>query len=203
MAAWDRLLVENSDKISKLYSKTFQAERDAAEVEKQLRNVESQQEELSQWLDVYENQVDQLIKSSVGQSGEGTLQGPDQDRERTYKLAERLNERVNEMNHELKETIEEINGVSATLSKTKTDDPVSFFALCGLSGWLTSILQLSQVVKVLNQHLQQLTQIDAGAAQLKAKIEVAQRDGQRIGSNGFHGVGSDSTEDFYRSYMRR
>ena len=75
------MLVENSDKISKLYSRTFQAERDAAEVERQLTTVENQQDELSLWLDRYEKEVDEIMSRQVGQ-GEG-MSGPDQERERT------------------------------------------------------------------------------------------------------------------------
>jgi nuclear pore complex protein Nup62 len=82
VAIWDRTLVENSDKISKLYSKTFQAERDAAEVERQLTLVEGQQEELGMWLERYEKEVDEMIKNQV--RGREGLQGPDQERERTY-----------------------------------------------------------------------------------------------------------------------
>lgn len=82
VAKWDRMLVENSDKIQKLYGSTLEAERATSEVERQLSAVESQQEELGGWLDRYERDVDALTSRQVGQ-GEG-LQGPDQERERTY-----------------------------------------------------------------------------------------------------------------------
>ena len=75
------MLLENGNSISKLYSKTFQAERDIAEVEKQLTSVEGHQDELSQWLDRYEREVDEMTSRQIGQ-GDG-LQGPDQERERT------------------------------------------------------------------------------------------------------------------------
>lgn len=81
VAEWDRALLDNGNSISKLYSKTFQAERDIAEVEKQLTAVEGHQEELGMWLDRYEREVDEMMARQVGQ-GEG-LQGPDQERERT------------------------------------------------------------------------------------------------------------------------
>ena len=43
-----------------------------------------------------------------------------------YKLAEKLSDRLNELNRDLTEMIDEINGVSQTLSKSnKPDDPVS------------------------------------------------------------------------------
>ena len=44
-----------------------------------------------------------------------------------YKLAEKLSERLDEMGKDLTSMIEEVNGASATLSKTsKADEPVSF-----------------------------------------------------------------------------
>jgi nuclear pore complex protein Nup62 len=79
IGSWDRMLVENSDKISKLYSRTFQAERDTAEVERQLASVEGQQEELSHWLDHYER----VLNDMAAKAG-GVDSGVDAERERTY-----------------------------------------------------------------------------------------------------------------------
>jgi nuclear pore complex protein Nup62 len=43
-----------------------------------------------------------------------------------YKLAEKLSERLDEMGKDLTSMIEEVNGASATLSKTnRADEPVS------------------------------------------------------------------------------
>ena len=81
VADWDRMLVENSDKIQKLYGSTLEAERATVEVERQLSSVENDQAELEYWLDHYEKQVDELMTNQVGQSD--SLQGPDQERERT------------------------------------------------------------------------------------------------------------------------
>ena len=143
VAQWDRTLVENSNAISKLYSKTFQAERDTAEVQKQLSAVENHQDELEQWLDKYEREVDEMMPRQLGQ-GEG-IQGPDQERERTcvfmrampyiessqddrYKTAEQVSERLGEMGKDLTSMIEEINSTSAAINKTsKPDDPVEAF----------------------------------------------------------------------------
>lgn len=123
VASWDRLLVENGDKIQKLYTSTFEAERASAEVERQLANVENQQDELAAWLTRYESEVDKMFDERVGDS---LHQGPDQERERTYKLAEKLTDRLDEMGKDLTNMIQEINTASASLSKTnKPDDPVS------------------------------------------------------------------------------
>ena len=81
VADWDRKLVENSEKIQKLYGSTLEAERATAEVERQLTAVENDQAELSHWLDYYEKEVDSMISSTFGQ--DGNLSGPDQERERT------------------------------------------------------------------------------------------------------------------------
>ena len=81
VATWDRMLVENSEKIQLLYGSTLEAERATTEVERQLTAVENDQAELSMWLDHYEKEVDSMISSSVGQGD--TLSGPDQERERT------------------------------------------------------------------------------------------------------------------------
>lgn len=81
VSEWDRLLVENSDKIQKLYGSTLEAERATGEVERQLSAVENDQAELEYWLEHYEKQVDEMMSSQVGQGD--ALQGPDQERERT------------------------------------------------------------------------------------------------------------------------
>jgi len=85
VSEWDRMLVENSDKIQKLYGSTLEAERATAEVERQLSAVENDQAELEYWLEHYEKQVDELMSSQVGQGD--ALQGPDQERERTLVAA--------------------------------------------------------------------------------------------------------------------
>lgn len=145
--------------------------------------MEDNQQELDSYLDRYEKEIDNLMKMhGVGGKSEG-LRGPDQERERTYKLAEKLQDRLNELNKDLTEMIEEINTTSQTLSKTgKPDDP------------------LTKVVRVLNTQLAQLQLIDSGASQLQDKINKAHKDSQGIGRNGWNGLGSDPTEDFYRSF---
>ncbi|KAK1908201.1 hypothetical protein P3342_013521 [Pyrenophora teres f. teres] len=182
VASWDRALVENSDKVRQLYSKTFQAERDAAEVERQLTIVEDNQNELDSYLDRYEKEIDNLMKMHGVNSKNETLRGPDQERERTYKLAEKLQDRLNELNKDLTEMIEEINNTSQTLSKTgKPDDP------------------LTKVVRVLNTQLAQLQLIDSGASQLQQKIKEAQSETRSVGANGWNGLGSDPSADFMKS----
>ncbi|KAH8162367.1 hypothetical protein CIB48_g5873 [Xylaria polymorpha] len=183
VAAWDRLLVENGDKIQKLYLNTFEAEKASREVERHLVTVESQQEELESWLDKYEVEVDALFSKQIGPGEQ--LAGPDQERERTYKLAEKITERLDEMGRDLTKMIKEINDISGTVSKgSKSDDP------------------LSQIVRVLNGHLTQLQWIDTNAAALQAKVAAAQKASSQIGSQ-YGGLEQDNADSFYRSYMGR
>ncbi|EEP76897.1 predicted protein [Uncinocarpus reesii 1704] len=192
VAEWDRMLVENGSKVQKLYGNTVDAERATQEVERQLAAVEGQQDELSSWLDRYEQEVESLLSKQVG-AGD-SLQGPDQERERTYKLAERLSERLNDMGQDLTSMIEEVNSASTNLSKTsKADEPIS------------------QIVRILNSHLSQLQLIDQGTAALRAKIQANQRAGSSLSQsqygayrNGTPGsVSGGAAEDFYRAYMGR
>ena len=123
VAEWDRALVENTDKIGKLYLKTFQAERDAAEVERQLSAVEAQQAEMETLLDGWEREVESIVQQRGGEIGGG---GVDAERERTYQVAEKVSERLTGLNKDLADVVEEINNASAMLNKSSNpDDPVS------------------------------------------------------------------------------
>ncbi|KYK58246.1 hypothetical protein DCS_05259 [Drechmeria coniospora] len=183
VSKWDRNLVENGEKIQKLYLDTFEAERASHEIERQLAGVESQQDELEAWLNRYESEVQEMFAKQLG-SGE-QLAGPDQERERTYKLAEKLTQQLDEKSRDLSKMVKEINDISGTLTKgAKAEDP------------------LSQIVRVLNGHLTQLQWIDSNASALQAKVSAAQKSGSTLGS-GYAAGDSDAAESFYRSYMGR
>jgi nuclear pore complex protein Nup62 len=102
--------------------------------------VENQQNELESWLNKYEGEVDEMLaKNGAGQGME--LGGPDQERERTYKLAEKLGERLEDMGRDLGSMIEEINAANAGLSKTtKADEPVSLTFSCLWTKMMADIL---------------------------------------------------------------
>lgn len=201
-ATWDRLLVENGEKIQKLYSSTYEAERASTEVERQLATVESQQAELTAWLDRYERDVDEVFTRQVG-PGE-SLQGPDQERERTYKLAEKLTDRLDEMGKNITSMIEAVNDASSNLSKnSKADDPVSAYGNTTTNSLANMSSKLSHIVRVLNSHLMQLQWIDQNAEQLQAKVAAAQKAALGQGSNGYGGGESDGVEAFYKSFGGR
>ena len=125
VSTWDRNLVENGEKIQKLYLDTFEAERASHEIERQLAQVETQQNELEGWLDRYESEVQDMFAKQIGTGDQ--LAGLDQEREKTYKLAEKLTAQLDEKSRDLSKMVKEINEISGTLSKgAKPEDPVSF-----------------------------------------------------------------------------
>lgn len=123
VAHWDQIIVDNSSKIDKLYVKTRTCEKQTMSVEMQLSAVENQQNELESWLSKYEGDVEEMLaKDGSGQSEPG---GPDQERERTYQLAEKLSERLDDMGRDLQSMIEEVNAANSGLGKSnKVDEPV-------------------------------------------------------------------------------
>lgn len=124
LAKWDQKIVDNSSKIDKLYVKTRTCEKQTMSVEMQLTAVENQQAELEAWLSKYETDVDEMLAKES--SNPADVGGPDQEREKTYKLAEKLSERLDEMDSDLQSMVEEVNAANAGLSKTgKADEPVS------------------------------------------------------------------------------
>lgn len=191
VSTWDRELTTNASSISKLYARCFQAERDVAEVERQLSVVEGGQKELESKLDRYESEVDALLEQAgLGETPGG---GVDAERQATYQAAENCSERLTEMNQSLTAMIEGINEAStklATTSKKTTEgaeDP------------------LTQIVRVLNSHLAQLQVIDSGAADLGKRVERAQQEAGVAGSRlGGSVRGGDAlVEGFGQSYLGR
>jgi nuclear pore complex protein Nup62 len=123
VAKWDQVLVDNMSKISKLYTQTATSEKQTASVEMQLTAVENQQNELESWLTKYEHEVDEMLAKNGSSQDVG---GPDQERERTFKLAEKLDERLDDMSKDLESMIEEVNAANASLNRSsKADEPVS------------------------------------------------------------------------------
>lgn len=203
IARWDQIIVDNSSKIDKLYVRTRTCERQTMSVDMQLAAVENQQSELESWLTKYETDIDEMLAKDSATPTE--LGGPDQERERTYKLAEKLGEKLDEMERDLGSMVEEVNAANASLSKNgKADEPVSAF-YCKFRVAKTNYLQITQIVKILNSHLMQLQTIDQGTAALQQKVAAAQKTAGNLGYlNGSMSQGSGAAvQDFYRSYMGR
>ncbi|CCX31220.1 Similar to Nuclear pore glycoprotein p62; acc. no. Q63850, partial [Pyronema omphalodes CBS 100304] len=169
---WDTVLISNGDKLVNLLSETTEAEKTQARMDTVLQQLENEQEELGTALDYYESQIKDFFEAQFG-STDG-MQPADQEREKTYSLAEKLNEILIGMEGDLGEMIKAINKAGATINKTSNaDDP------------------LSQIVKILNDHLSSLQWIDTHTTSVAEKIHDAQRKGNSAGAS------TMGTEDDY------
>ncbi|OQO01979.1 hypothetical protein B0A48_12452 [Cryoendolithus antarcticus] len=195
VSTWDRALTTNSTAISKLYARCFQAERDAAEVERQLSVVENEQRGLEALLGRCENEVDGLMEQAgLSSDGSGPGQSVDQERERVYGTAENCSDRLTEMNQSLAAMIEGINSSSSALSSATKGSKVSGDGFDD---------PLAQIVRTLNRHLGQLGVVDEGAEQLRRRVEGAMREVEGTGRGLNSGMGRESevTSGFGRSYL--
>ncbi|RMZ89139.1 hypothetical protein DV736_g3635, partial [Chaetothyriales sp. CBS 134916] len=185
IAKWDQTIVDNTAKIDKLYVKTRTCEKQTMSVDMQLSAVENQQSELEAWLTKYENEVEEMQAKDNANPAE--LGGPDQERERTYKLAEKLQERLDDMSRDLETMVEEVNAANASLHKNgKADEPIT------------------QIVRILNTHLSQLQVIDQGTAALQKKMADSQKAAHGLAYlPGANSEARAAVDDFYRSYIGR
>lgn len=153
---FDEVLITNGEKIFNLHTNTQEAEKTQARMDAILQQLENEQEELGVTLDYYESQITNFFEAQFG-SAEG-MQPADQEREKTYSLAEGLNETLSAMESDLGEMIKVINKAGTTLGKTSdSEDP------------------LSQIVKILNEHLSSLQWIDTHTTEVIEKIQDAQK----------------------------
>ncbi|KAI8329629.1 Nsp1-like C-terminal region-domain-containing protein [Chlamydoabsidia padenii] len=152
VAEWDKQLIENGTKISKLNNDVERVEEQQREIDHNLEYINAQQEELNRILDSYENQIGEVYEQSNLQQ---PMQAADTQREKAYGLAENLNKQMDDINRNLTVMIAEINKMGGPQNSVPSneDDVVG------------------QIVKILNSHLSSLQWIDATSATLKQKLD--------------------------------
>ncbi|KAM4561782.1 uncharacterized protein V3H82_015695 [Fundulus diaphanus] len=141
--AWDRMLVENGEKITSLHKELEKVKLDQRRLNQELDFILSQQKELEDLLCPLEESVKE-------QSGTIYMQNADEERERTYKLAENVDAQLKRMSQDLKEIIEHLNTSSGPAD---TSDP------------------LQQICKILNAHMDSLQWIDQNSVLLHRRVE--------------------------------
>uniref|UniRef100_A0A3P8U5U9 Nuclear pore glycoprotein p62 n=1 Tax=Amphiprion percula TaxID=161767 RepID=A0A3P8U5U9_AMPPE len=151
--AWDRMLVENGEKITSLHKEMEKVKLDQRRLNQELDFILSQQKELEDLLCPLEESVKE-------QSGTIYMQNADEERERTYKLAENVDAQLKRMSQDLKEIIEHLNTSSGPAD---TSDP------------------LQQICKILNAHMDSLQWIDQNSVLLQRRVEEVSKmcDSQR------------------------
>ncbi|KAH0630731.1 hypothetical protein JD844_003914 [Phrynosoma platyrhinos] len=100
--AWDRTLIENGEKITSLHREVEKVKLDQKRLDQELDFILSQQKELEDLLVPLEESVKE-------QSGTIYLQHADEEREKTYKLAENIDAQLKRMAQDLKDIIEHLN----------------------------------------------------------------------------------------------
>uniref|UniRef100_A0A6J0TSI2 Nucleoporin-62 C-terminal-like protein n=1 Tax=Pogona vitticeps TaxID=103695 RepID=A0A6J0TSI2_9SAUR len=141
--AWDRTLIENGEKITSLHREVEKVKLDQKRLDQELDFILSQQKELEDLLIPLEESVKE-------QSGTIYLQHADEEREKTYKLAENIDAQLKRMAQDLKDIIEHLN---TSGGPADTSDP------------------LQQICKILNAHMDSLQWIDQNSALLQRKVE--------------------------------
>ncbi|KAM4825070.1 nuclear pore glycoprotein p62 isoform 1-T3 [Thomomys bottae] len=145
--AWDRTLIENGEKITTLHREVEKVKLDQKRLDQELDFILSQQKELEDLL----SPLEELVKE---QSGTIYLQHADEEREKTYKLAENIDAQLKRMAQDLKDIIEHLN---TSGGPADTSDP------------------LQQICKILNAHMDSLQWIDQNSALLQRKVDEVAR----------------------------
>ncbi|ORZ01947.1 nuclear pore glyco protein p62 [Lobosporangium transversale] len=158
ISEWDRKLFSNGHQISQLYQMTVDTEATQKTIDQNLDYIDSQQQELSGILDLYEDQVQKMFEKDAATAGVNAngLRPVDEQREQTYSLAENLNKQLDDMSLNLTNMIEEINQTSPK-ADGESNDPVG------------------QIIQILNAHLTSLQWIDDSTTQLQSKVQEVGR----------------------------
>jgi len=141
--AWDRLLIENGEKITSLHSDVERVKIDQARLDQELDFILGQQRELEDMLSPLEQAMDQLPPITYQQHA-------DIEREHTYRLSENIDAQLKRMASDLKEIVEHLN---ATSGNQDSADP------------------LVQIGKILNAHVDSLQWIDHNTGVLQRRVE--------------------------------
>ncbi|XP_043853444.1 nuclear pore glycoprotein p62-like [Dromiciops gliroides] len=141
--AWDRTLIDNGEKITSLHREVEKVKLDQKRLDQELDFILSQQKEL-------EDMLAPLEQAMKEQSGTIYLQHADEEREKTYKLAENIDAQLKSMAQDLKDITEHLNMSGGS---PDTNDP------------------LQQICKILNAHMDSLQWIDQNSVLLQQKVE--------------------------------
>lgn len=141
--AWDRLLLDNGEKIHQLNHDVDRVKIDQQRLDNELDFIRSQQKELEDLLTPLETSMEQLPPLSYQHHA-------DIEREHTYQLAESIDGQLKRMVLDLKEIIDHLNTTNSTEENT---DPIH------------------QITKILNAHMDSLRWIDQNAGLLNRRVE--------------------------------
>ena len=154
---WDGVLRDNAEQISRLYNQTVSAEQTQLAVDQSLDYIESQQKELDEVLTRYEKETEELFD---GDSNQLQLGVADNEREKSYRLAENVNEQLDDLSRNLSTMIDEVNllsGGGTNKSKDSEEDAQQDV--------------IAQIAAILNAHLSSLQWIDGTSSDLMERVK--------------------------------
>ena len=146
--AWDLALLENEESIISLHDEVERAKTDQERLDHDLSSILNQQAELEEMLTPLEAYIStQPMHTST--------QHADQERNKTYSMAEKIDGSMKDMLQSLREVLERINSVNA--ANSDRNNPIS------------------QITGILNAHMDSLLFIDESSNSLQQKLEELSR----------------------------
>nr|CAG4642093.1 EOG090X0EZJ [Eurycercus lamellatus] len=141
VAAWDRLLVNNGEKIVSLSDSVNRVKKDQVRLESELDFVRAQQRELEEMLLPLEESLQQEVNNMPH----------DVEREHTYQLSENIDSQMRRLADDLKEIIERMNASSR--QHEASADPIA------------------KIARILNAHTDSLQWAESNCTALQRKLD--------------------------------
>jgi nuclear pore complex protein Nup62 len=155
VSRWDRNIGLNEKAIKDLWKETQCCSVAHTELSSNLDTILGQQRDLHQMLDALEREMDDLDrKNTVGSGSHGGTASADVEREAMHSLATEVMSELDSMALQIRDVVTELN-------KSGTGDRASD--------------TLSQVVAVLNAHLDSLQYLDESSGQLQKRLAEVSR----------------------------
>ena len=146
--AWDLALLENEDSIIALHDELERAKTDQDRLDHDLNSILNQQQELEEMLTPLETYIS-------SQPMHASTQHADQERNKTYSMAEKIDGSMKDMLQSLREVLEKINSVNAANSDRNSP--------------------ISHITGILNVHMDMLLFIDESSNSLQQKLDELSR----------------------------
>lgn len=165
--AWNKLLVENADKITALNAEFENIELSQKRLNTELEFIKKQEDDLEELLKPLEENVKQQLSSFTSSVH---THHADVERERTYNLAENIDSQLKNMALDLREVVEHINSTSAPAD---TSNPINQIGMI-LSAHMDSLQWLDTNSSSLHHKVQEMTkQVDHMKREHESKFRLA------------------------------
>jgi len=148
---WERKLLENGNKIFKLYDEVDRVQSEQKTLDSNLEKINTQQQELDRTLTALDEKVTKLLATKLAQPPASK-----DAREKAHKQAEDLNAQLDNMSIKLNALVDKINRAQSRNGGTDSS-PVN------------------QIVEILNTHLHALQWVDQHTSVLHDKLKEAEK----------------------------